>query len=155
VRGVNKEAAEYLKISEVNDGTGIEIKKGVIKTDLGTIRIPKHKLKTERKQETPQARAAPAVNSRQPEDKKFLEYKEVIFSTELGDMKGFYYPVVDTEGFVILGLSDNSFVPKSYKESPNLRFSVIFDSLSYNVVFTGCRWRDPETNREQIILMKV
>lgn len=148
------EACDYLRISEIDQDEGINMGNGVRKTDAGYIRTPKAKQQPEEKiqiNEKPVAKQS----IKQPENKPFLEYVEVIFTTDIGSMKGFYYPVVDEGDYIILGLSDNSFVPRSYKEAPNLRFTVTVKEASYNVVFTGCRWRDPETNREQIVLMKV
>ena len=149
-----EDACDYLHISEVDSNEGINMGNGVRKAEGGYIRTPKSKQKPEERIQVNERPVEKKI-SVQPENKPFLEYVEVIFTTDIGSMKGFYYPVVDAGDYIILGLSDNSFVPKSYKESPDLRFSVTVKDNTYNVVYTGCRWRDPETNREQIILMKV
>ncbi len=82
-------------------------------------------------------------------------WESVTFKTPLGDVTGQYYPVVDAGDYIVLGLSPQSFIPKPYKEAPDLRFNFIYKQLNVSVLYSGCKFKDPDTDREYIILMKV
>lgn len=140
---------------------GIQLKEGVIKTAEGYIRIPKSKLKKNKPQESIQKQSDANEVKPQQSIKNTLpsryesSYKKAVFSTSLGDVSGKYYPVIDCGSYIVLGLSDQSFIPKPYKEAPDLRLEFSCDSIKEQVVYTGCRFKDPDYDREYLILMKV
>lgn len=152
---------ELLGVTETTEG--LEVAEGAFRTSRGTIRIPKSRLKKLNKepaevmQEPPQVHSTPEVPA---DTEKSLssavgQVDRVSFVTPIGTMTALYNPVIDMEGFVVLGLVPNSFVPTSYKENDKLRFTVKGSKLKEcKVVFTGCKFTDPFTRATYIILMK-
>ena len=153
---------ELLGVTETTEG--LEVAEGAFKTSRGTIRIPKSRLKklnkepAEVQQEPPPVHNTPEIPA--ATEKSLLpaagQGDRVSFITPMGTMTALYNPVIDMEGFVVLGLVPNSFVPTSYKENDKLRFTVKGSKLKEcKAVFTGCKFTDPFTRATYIILMKV
>jgi len=55
----------------------------------------------------------------------------------------------------VLGLTEQSFVPSTYKEAPDMKLQLKADKLDACVVYTGCRFTDPDIEREYIVMLKV
>lgn len=157
--------ADYKELLNVTQSTeGLEVAEGTYKTSRGTIRIPKSRLKQQKKgaEELRHEQPARPVNasSLPIEREKEVSYPvsqsdRVSFITPMGTMTALYNPVIDMDGFVVLGLVPNSFVPTSYKENDKLRFTVKGSKLKEcRAVFTGCKFTDPDTRATYIILMK-
>lgn len=144
---------------------GVETAEGYFKAmgDMeGTVRIPKSKLRKKKLLEI--VDSTPEEVKDEPTAKKKLTLppinthgfiEKLVFSTELGEVTGNYYPVIDIDKFLILGLTDASFIPKSFNEAPSLRITVRTKNNEYKIVYTGCRFTEPDLNRDYIILMKV
>lgn len=159
---IEMEKLNVRKVPEV----GIEIAPGYLRTENGSVvRTPKSKLKKmgkRKEKDTPQAAELHEVNfSAVPEVKlEQLPRKtkdiQVTFKTAMGDVTGRYYPVLDCDRYVVAGLTEQSFIPKSYNETPDLRLEMRAPQLkATKVVFTGCLFTDPDSGRTYIVFMKV
>lgn len=152
---------------------GLEIAPGCVRTSGGfVIRTPKSKLKkqTTKQQIQPEAlltktatqsvltapESAAAVHV-QPERRPVYREPEqqVTFTTPVGSISGKYWPVIDAGDYVVLGLTEQSFVPSTYKEAPDMKLQLKADKLDVCVVYTGCRFTDPDIEREYIVMLKV
>lgn len=149
-----EEEQNPLKFTRLDTDIGIDIGKRRLKTAEGVIITPKEK-KKEKPKEKQESLKKPQETVAVSKSSKALAYEEVIFSTAIGEMKASYFPVIDTDEYIVLGLGPNSFIPKPYKESPDLRFKLVWKDVSSTVVFTGCKFKDPATGSEYIIMMKV
>lgn len=152
---------------------GLEIAPGCVRTSGGfVIRTPKSKLKKQGiKQQTqpeaPSTRTAAqsvlpatepaAVVHVQSERRPVYREPEqqVTFTTPVGSISGKYWPVIDAGDYVVLGLTEQSFVPSTYKEAPDMKLQLKADKLDVCVVYTGCRFTDPDIEREYIVMLKV
>lgn len=152
---------------------GLEIAPGCVRTSGGfVIRTPKSKLKKQMiKQQTqpeatvtkPAAQSVPpapepaAAVHVQPERRHVYREPEqlVTFTTPVGSISGKYWPVVDAGAYVVLGLTEQSFVPAEYKDAPDMKLQLKSDKLDVCVVYTGCRFTDPDIEREYIVMLKV
>lgn len=151
---------------------GLEIAPGCVRTSGGfVIRTPKSRLKKQMIKQ-PQAEAtvtklatqsvlpapepAAAVHV-QPERRPVYREPEqhVTFTTPVGSISGKYWPVIDAGDYVVLGLTEQSFVPSTYKEAPDMKLQLKADKLDVCVVYTGCRFTDPDIEREYIVMLKV
>ena len=129
------------------------------------IRTPKSKLKkqTTKQQTQPEApstrtatRSVPLVPEPaaavyvQPERRHVYREPEqqVTFTTPVGSISGKYWPVIDAGDYVVLGLTEQSFVPSTYKDAPDMKLQLKADKLDVCVVYTGCRFTDPDIERE-------
>ena len=81
--------------------------------------------------------------------------QQVTFTTPVGSISGKYWPVVDAGAYVVLGLTEQSFVPAEYKDAPDMKLQLKADKLDVCVVYTGCRFTDPDIEREYIVMLKV
>lgn len=152
---------------------GLEIAPGCVRTSGGfVVRTPKSKLKKQTiKQQTqpealstktatrsvlPAPEPAAAVHV-QPERRPVYREPEqqVTFTTPVGSISGKYWPVIDAGDYVVLGLTEQSFVPSTYKEAPDMKLQLKADKLDICVVYTGCRFTDPDIEREYIVMLKV
>ena len=152
---------------------GLEIAPGCVRTSGGfVIRTPKSKLKKQTiKQQTqpeapstrtaaqpvPPAPEPAAAVHMQPERRPVYREPEqqVTFTTPVGSISGKYWPVIDAGDYVVLGLTEQSFVPSTYKEAPDMKLQLKADKLDVCVVYTGCRFTDPDIEREYIVMLKV
>ena len=152
---------------------GLEIAPGCVRTSGGfVIRTPKSKLKKQgiKQQTQPEApstrtatRSVPpapepaAAVHVQPESRRVYREPEqhVTFTTPVGSISGKYWPVIDAGDYVVLGLTEQSFVPSTYKEAPDMKLQLKADKLDVCVVYTGCRFTDPDIEREYIVMLKV
>ena len=152
---------------------GLEIAPGCVRTSGGfVIRTPKSKLKKQAIRQQTQVEAAvtkPAPQSVlpvpepaaavhvQPESRHVYREPEqhVTFTTPVGSISGKYWPVVDAGAYVVLGLTEQSFVPAEYKAAPDMKLQLKADKLDVCVVYTGCRFTDPDIEREYIVMLKV
>lgn len=156
---------EKLNVRKVPEA-GIEIAPGYLRTENGgVIRTPKAKLKKLEKrklkdslhatedQKTDLSIPAEAKLEQLPRKTKDIQ---VTFKTAMGDVTGRYYPVLDCDRYVVVGLTEQSFIPKSYNETPDLRLEMRAPQLkATKVVFTGCLFTDPDSGRTYIVFMKV
>ena len=152
---------------------GLEIAPGCVRTSGGfVIRTPKSKLKKQAIRQQTQVQAnvtkpvpqsvlpapepAAAVHV-QPEKRHVYREPEqhVTFTTPVGSISGKYWPVVDAGAYVVLGLTEQSFVPAEYKAAPDMKLQLKADKLDVCVVYTGCRFTDPDIEREYIVMLKV
>lgn len=152
---------------------GLEIAPGCVRTSGGfVIRTPKSKLKKQAIKQPAQASVqtprsatqavlpvpepAAAVHV-QPERRPVYREPEqhVTFTTPVGSISGKYWPVIDAGDYVVLGLTEQSFVPSTYKEAPDMKLQLKADKLDVCVVYTGCRFTDPDIEREYIVMLKV
>lgn len=151
---------------------GLEIAPGCVRTSGGfVVRTPKSKLKkrTTKQQTQPELSTKPATQSVlpvpepaaavhvQPERRPVYREPEqhVTFTTPVGSISGKYWPVVDAGAYVVLGLTEQSFVPAEYKDAPDMKLQLKADKLDVCVVYTGCRFTDPDIEREYIVMLKV
>lgn len=152
---------------------GLEIAPGCVRTSGGfVIRTPKSKLKKQAIRQQTQVQAnvtKPATQSVppapepaaavhvQPERRHVYREPEqhVTFTTPVGSISGKYWPVVDAGAYVVLGLTEQSFVPAEYKDAPDMKLHLKADKLDVCVVYTGCRFTDPDIEREYIVMLKV
>lgn len=152
---------------------GLEIAPGCVRTSGGfVIRTPKSKLKKQAIRHQTQVQAnvtKPAAQSVppapepaaavhvQPERRPVYREPEqqVTFTTPVGSISGKYWPVIDAGDYVVLGLTEQSFVPSTYKEAPDMKLQLKADKLDVCVVYTGCRFTDPDIEREYIVMLKV
>ena len=152
---------------------GLEIAPGCVRTSGGfVIRTPKSKLKKHAIRQQTQVEATvtkPATQSVppvpepaaavhvQPERRHVYREPEqhVTFTTPVGSISGKYWPVVDAGAYVVLGLTEQSFVPAEYKAAPDMKLQLKSDKLDVCVVYTGCRFTDPDIEREYIVMLKV
>lgn len=152
---------------------GLEIAPGCVRTSGGfVVRTPKSKLKkqTIKQQTQPEApltmtatRSVPLVPEPgaavhvQPERRHVYREPEqqVTFTTPVGSISGKYWPVIDAGDYVVLGLTEQSFVPSTYKDAPDMKLQLKADKLDVCVVYTGCRFTDPDIEREYIVMLKV
>ena len=152
---------------------GLEIAPGCVRTSGGfVIRTPKSKLKKQAIRHQTQVQAnvtKPATQSVlpapepaaavhvQPERRPVYREPEqqVTFTTPVGSISGKYWPVIDAGDYVVLGLTEQSFVPSTYKEAPDMKLQLKADKLDVCVVYTGCRFTDPDIEREYIVMLKV
>ena len=113
---------------------GLEIAPGCVRTSGGfVIRTPKSKLKKQAIRQQTQVQAnvtKPATQSVLPvlepaaavhvQSERRHVYREpeqhVTFTTPVGSISGKYWPVVDAGAYVVLGLTEQSFVPAEYKD---------------------------------------
>ena len=139
-------------LAEFQDVTpeGLQIGEGAIKTSEGVVRVPRAKAgMKQRHAETQNNVSKPAAKP-----KVATTYEKVLFSTDMGEITGVYDPVIMSGDFIVLGLTDASFVPKSYREASSLRLLMQHRDMKAYVVYTGCRFREPSLDREYIVLMK-
>lgn len=152
---------------------GLEIAPGCVRTSGGfVVRTPKSKLKKQTIKQQTQVDASiakPATQSVllvpepaaavhvQPERRPVYREPEqhVTFTTPVGSISGKYWPVVDAGAYVVLGLTEQSFVPAEYKDAPDMKLQLKADKLDVCVVYTGCRFTDPDIEREYIVMLKV
>lgn len=151
---------------------GLEIAPGCVRTSGGfVVRTPKSKLKkrTTKQQTQPELLTRTATQSVppapepaaavhvQPERRPVYREPEqqVTFTTPVGNISGKYWPVIDAGDYVVLGLTEQSFVPSTYKEAPDMKLQLKADKLDVCVVYTGCRFTDPDIEREYIVMLKV
>lgn len=153
---------------------GLEIAPGCVRTSGGfVVRMPKSKLKkqTIKQQTQPEALLTKTVTQPsvlpapepaaaahvQPERRRVYREPEqqVTFTTPVGSISGKYWPVVDAGAYVVLGLTEQSFVPAEYKDAPDMKLQLKADKLDVCVVYTGCRFTDPDIEREYIVMLKV
>ena len=152
---------------------GLEIAPGCVRTSGGfVIRTPKSKLKKQAIKQQTQVDASiakPATQSVLPvpepaaavhvQSERRPVYREpeqhVTFTTPVGSISGKYWPVVDAGAYVVLGLTEQSFVPAEYKDAPDMKLQLKADKLDVCVVYTGCRFTDPDIEREYIVMLKV
>lgn len=152
---------------------GLEIAPGCVRTSGGfVVRTPKSKLKKhERKQpaqasvQTPRSAAQSVPPAPEPaavvhvQSERRPVYREpeqqVTFTTPVGSISGKYWPVIDAGDYVVLGLTEQSFVPSTYKDAPDMKLQLKADKLDVCVVYTGCRFTDPDIEREYIVMLKV
>lgn len=153
---------------------GLEIAPGCVRTSGGfVVRTPKSKLKkqTIKQQTQPEALLTKTVTQQsmlsapepaaavhvQPERRPVYREPEqqVTFTTPVGSISGKYWPVIDAGDYVVLGLTEQSFVPSTYKEAPDMKLQLKADKLDICVVYTGCRFTDPDIEREYIVMLKV
>lgn len=152
---------------------GLEIAPGCVRTSGGfVIRTPKSKLKKRatKQQTQPEATVTKPVTQSvlpalepaaavhvQPERRPVYREPEqqVTFTTPVGSISGKYWPVIDAGDYVVLGLTEQSFVPSTYKEAPDMKLQLKADKLDVCVVYTGCRFTDPDIEREYIVMLKV
>lgn len=152
---------------------GLEIAPGCVRTSGGfVIRTPKSKLKKQAiKQQTqpealltkpvtqsvmPAPEPAAAVHVQTERRPVYREpEQQVTFTTPVGSISGKYWPVIDAGDYVVLGLTEQSFVPFTYKEAPDMKLQMKADKLDVCVVYTGCRFTDPDIEREYIVMLKV
>lgn len=152
---------------------GLEIAPGCVRTSGGfVIRTPKSKLKKQTMKQQTQAEAtvtklatqsvlqapepAAAVHVQTERRPVYREpEQQVTFTTPVGSISGKYWPVIDAGDYVVLGLTEQSFVPSTYKEAPDMKLQLKADKLDVCVVYTGCRFTDPDIEREYIVMLKV
>lgn len=143
---------------------GTDLGKGSIMTSEGIVRIPMSKLKKQKenlKKDTTQEDIrndepihSVDIISNLPRRLNPQE-KQIKFKSGIGTATGKYFPVINIDDFIVLGLTEQSFIPASYKDNPDMIMSVIIDNKEHDVVFSGCQFKDPETEREYIILIKL
>ena len=157
-------AEDRPKLQVSSSVEGLEIAPGTYKTSTGTIRVPisrqreeaKEKAEKEGRTEREQERQEEVHPAAPVQQVKHIPAKAVRFSTPIGTMEALYHPIIDTPNWVILGKTVNSFVPKSYKEDPSLKFQIMSDEMGEaTVVYTGCTFTDPTTRSTYLIFMKV
>lgn len=153
---------------------GLEIAPGCVRTSGGfVVRTPKSKLKkqTIKQQTQPEALLTKTVTQQsvlpapepaaavyvQPERRPVYREPEqqVTFTTPVGSISGKYWPVIDAGDYVVLGLTEQSFVPSTYKDAPDMKLQLKVDKMDVCVVYTGCRFTDPDIEREYIVMLKV
>lgn len=152
---------------------GLEIAPGCVRTSGGfVVRTPKSKLKkqTTKQQTQPEASLTKTATRSvlpapepaapvhvQPERRPVYREPEqqVTFTTPVGSISGKYWPVIDAGDYVVLGLTEQSFVPSTYKDAPDMKLQLKADKLDVCVVYTGCRFTDPDIEREYIVMLKV
>lgn len=152
---------------------GLEIAPGCVRTSGGfVVRTPKSKLKkqTTKKQTQPEATltrtaAQSALPAPEPAAPVHVQaetrpvYREpeqqVTFTTPVGSISGKYWPVIDAGDYVVLGLTEQSFVPSTYKDAPDMKLQLKSGKMDACVVYTGCRFTDPDIEREYIVMLKV
>ena len=140
---------------------GIDLGNGSIQTEEGIVRIPQSKLKKTKKEhkEEPKRETEPSsvgvdILSTLPR-RVNPEERSLSFESPMGIVTGKYFPVIDTGDFIVLGLTEQSFVPLSYKQNKDLKLTLQNGSNRDQVVYSGCRFRDPDTEREYIVLIKI
>lgn len=152
---------------------GLEIAPGCVRTSGGfVVRTPKSKLKkqTIKQQTQPEAPvtktatrsvlpapepAAPVHVQAETRPVYREPEQQVTFTTPVGSISGKYWPVIDAGDYVVLGLTEQSFVPSTYKDAPDMKLQLKVDKLDVCVVYTGCRFTDPDIEREYIVMLKV
>lgn len=139
---------------------GVDLGDGVYETKEGIIRTPKSKLNKLKRSTQPskvpsespataeQSKPAVSIAVNSP-------LQTLVFETPMGKVYGQYSPVIRTDTFVVLGLSPQSFIPISWKEDKRLKLTTTIEGDELHLVYTGCRFKDPDTNREYIVLMEV
>lgn len=110
-------------------------------------------------QKKPQEKPKPKQQSTQQKDSwvppPAAMWETLEFKTPVGNLQGQYWPVINTGCYLVLGLAPNTFVPLSYKESPDLVLETKVNNKELKVIYTGCRFKDPDINREYIIMMEL
>ncbi len=152
---------------------GLEIAPGCVRTSGGfVVRTPKSKLKkqTTKQQTQPEASltktaaqsvlpapepAAPVHVQTETRPVYREPEQQVTFTTPVGSISGKYWPVIDAGDYVVLGLTEQSFVPSTYKDAPDMKLQLKSGKLDVCVVYTGCRFTDPDIEREYIVMLKV
>lgn len=159
-----KTSPESLLKLEREPVEGIEIADGIFQTSSGIVRIPRaRRLEEQRKQTAEKLQQKPKeVPRREPAREpqrlpvRRHQGQSVIFETPVGQISGIFDPVIENDNWVILGKTEMSFVPKSYREDASLRFRIKARDVSdCNVVFTGCEFTDPHYEQTYLIFMKV
>lgn len=162
---MQKSTEEKPKLQVRSSIEGLEVAPGTYRTTTGTICVPLSRqreeakakeVQEERKKEYAEKVAEIKQPTQQIQQVKHIPAKSVQFTTPIGTMEALYHPVIDTPNWIILGKTTHSFVPKSYKEDPQLKFHIKSDDLKETtVVFTGCEFTDPTTRSTYLIFMKV
>lgn len=152
---------------------GLEIAPGCVRTSGGfVVRTPKSKLKkqTIKQQTQPEAPvtktatqsvltapepAAPVHVQAETRPVYREPEQQVTFTTPVGSISGKYWPVIDAGDYVVLGLTEQSFVPSTYKDAPDMKLQLKSGKMDACVVYTGCRFTDPDIEREYIVMLKV
>lgn len=152
---------------------GLEIAPGCVRTSGGfVIRTPKSKLKKQATKQpaqasvqTPRSTAQSVLPALEPAAPVHVQaerrpvYREpeqqVTFTTPVGSISGKYWPVIDAGDYVVLGLTEQSFVPSTYKDAPDMKLQLKSGKMDACVVYTGCRFTDPDIEREYIVMLKV
>ena len=140
----------------VQDPEGVDIGGGRFKQGDATVVPSRALLQESKKKDKPaEKKSAPAVKQTVKAADIYTEQVQLFFETPVGELSGSYWPVIHVPGFLILGLTSNSFVPKAYKESPDLVLKTTVNNQQLDVVYSGCRFRDPDYDREYIIFIEV
>jgi hypothetical protein len=140
---------------------GIDLGNGSIQTEEGIIRIPQSKLRKTNKEQKEELKHDMSNSSRDVDMFSTLPRRvnpdeiSLSFESPMGIVTGKYFPVIDTGDFIVLGLTEQSFVPLSYKQNKDLKLTLHNGNNRNQVVYSGCRFRDPDTEREYIVLIKI
>lgn len=140
---------------------GIDLGNGSIQTEEGIVRIPQSKLRKNKKEQKEELKHDMSNSSRGVDILSTLprrvnpEERSLSFESPMGIVTGKYFPVIDTGDFIVLGLTEQSFVPLSYKQNKDLKLTLQNGDNRDQVVYSGCRFRDPDTEREYIVLIKI
>jgi hypothetical protein len=140
---------------------GIDLGNGSIQTEEGIVRIPLSKLRKNKKEQKEELKHDMSNSSRGVDILSTLprrvnpEERSLSFESPMGIVTGKYFPVIDTGDFIVLGLTEQSFVPLSYKQNKDLKLTLQNGDNRDQVVYSGCRFRDPDTEREYIVLIKI
>ena len=152
---------------------GLEIAPGCVRTSGGfVVRTPKSKLKKQTTKQPAQASVQiprstaqsvlPALEPAAPvhvQAETRPVYREpeqpVSFTSPVGSTSGMYWPVIEAGDYVVLGLTEQSFVPSTYKDAPDMKLQLKSGKVDACVVYTGCRFTDPDIEREYIVMLKV
>lgn len=141
----------------VQDPEGVDLGGGRFKQGDATV-VPSRALlqeKRKKKEKPVEKKPVPSVKPVVKTNEIYTEQVQLVFETPVGDLSGSYWPVIQVPGFLILGLTSNSFVPKAYKESPDLVLKTTINNQQIDVVYSGCRFRDSDYDREYIIFIEV
>lgn len=140
---------------------GIDLGNGSIQTEEGIVRIPQSKLRKNKKEQKEELKHDMSNSSRGVDILSTLprrvnpEERSLSFESPMGIVTGKYFPVIDTGDFIVLGLTEQSFVPLSYKQNKDLKLTLQNGDNRDQVVYSGCRFRDPDTEKEYIVLIKI
>lgn len=140
---------------------GIDLGNGSIQTEEGIVRIPQSKLRKNKKEQKEELKHDMSNSSRGVDMLSTLPRRvnpdeiSISFESPMGTVTGKYFPVIDTGDFIVLGLTEQSFVPLSYKQNKDLKLTLQNGDNRDQVVYSGCRFRDPDTEREYIVLIKI
>ena len=136
---------------------GIDLGNGSYKTKMGVIRVPMSRMKQLKKEARHEEveEEPPVIDAKRLPRRVNPEEQSVVFTSPMGNITGKYFPVVDTGEFIVLGLTEQSFIPVSYKENNTLTMVIKYNNKEAQIVYSGCRFKDPDTEREYIVLIKV